>query len=162
MNSYVLNAGPRLEDALAQEGLSKQLMEDGTEDYLSEENEDAARMDAEHSENAEEEEEEEESEENDPTLGQPGSEDAREALLGSLQTLLDKKRAEEAGLGDKQDVEGLSAHERRVLRMAERARKLEEENMGDKQWFMRGEAKAGEDTCHLQAPWPCHATLVVL
>lgn len=37
----------------------------------------------------------------------------------------------------------LSSHERRMARMAERARALEAQNMGDKQWFLRGEANAG-------------------
>jgi len=30
-----------------------------------------------------------------------------------------------------------------MQRMAERARKLEEQNVGDKEWFMRGEADSG-------------------
>lgn len=91
--------------------------------------------------------------EEDGDLEEPASEEARKALLGNLQVLLDKKRAEEAGSGEKTDLEGLSAHERRVLRMAERARKLEEENMGEKQWFMRGEAKAGRATSPF-SPFP--------
>ncbi|BDA50529.1 probable U3 small nucleolar ribonucleoprotein protein MPP10 at C-terminar half [Coccomyxa sp. Obi] len=37
----------------------------------------------------------------------------------------------------------LSTHERRMARMAERVRALEAENMGDKDWFMRGETSAG-------------------
>ncbi|EIE20541.1 Mpp10-domain-containing protein, partial [Coccomyxa subellipsoidea C-169] len=37
----------------------------------------------------------------------------------------------------------LSTHERRMARMAERVQALEAQNMGDKEWFMRGEAKAG-------------------
>lgn len=75
-----------------------------------------------------------------------GEADAREALMGSLQNLLDQKRAEEAGgkgTPTAADIAGMSAHERRVARMADRARKLEEENLGEKQWFMRGEARAG-------------------
>ena len=69
-----------------------------------------------------------------------GGEDAeaRAALLGSLQSMLDQKKAEEAG-----GLSTMSAHERKVARMAERASKLEEENMGEKQWFLRGEARAG-------------------
>ena len=30
-----------------------------------------------------------------------------------------------------------------MQRMAERARKLEAQNVGDKEWFMRGEANSG-------------------
>ncbi|CAL8464926.1 g4461 [Coccomyxa elongata] len=37
----------------------------------------------------------------------------------------------------------LSTHERRMARMTERVRALEAENMGDKDWFMRGETSAG-------------------
>ena len=69
---------------------------------------------------------------------------ARDALLGSLQNLLDKKRAEEAGVSLAHGDAQMTAHERRLLRVSERARKLEEENMGEKQWFMQGEARAGE------------------
>ena len=39
--------------------------------------------------------------------------------------------------------EAMSAHERRVARMAERARALEAQNLVQKDWFMRGEAGAG-------------------
>ena len=42
-----------------------------------------------------------------------------------------------------QEARNLSAHERRMQRMAERARKLEAQNVGDKEWFMRGEADSG-------------------
>lgn len=42
-----------------------------------------------------------------------------------------------------QEARALSAHERRLQRMAERARKLEEQNVGEKEWFMRGEAGSG-------------------
>lgn len=41
----------------------------------------------------------------------------------------------------------LSTHERRMARMAERVRALEAENMGDKDWFMRGETSAGVLAC---------------
>ena len=37
----------------------------------------------------------------------------------------------------------LSTHERRMARVAERVRALEAQNMGDKDWFMRGETSAG-------------------
>lgn len=40
-----------------------------------------------------------------------------------------------------------SKHERRQARMRARIAALEEANMGDKDWFMRGEAKGG-------ARWP--------
>lgn len=36
-----------------------------------------------------------------------------------------------------------SAHERRMARMAQRARALEAQNMGAKDWTLRGEAHAG-------------------
>lgn len=39
--------------------------------------------------------------------------------------------------------EKLSAHQRRLLKVAERARRLEEENLGNKEWYMTGEAGAG-------------------
>ena len=42
-----------------------------------------------------------------------------------------------------QEARALSAHERRMQRMAERARRLEEQNVGEKEWFMRGEAGSG-------------------
>ena len=45
--------------------------------------------------------------------------------------------------GRMQEAQALSAHERRLQRMAERARKLEEQNVGEKEWFMRGEAGSG-------------------
>lgn len=59
--------------------------------------------------------------------------------------MLDDKRAEEDADGGPVGAAGgkLSAHEQRVARMAQRARRLEEENMGEKDWFMRGETKAG-------------------
>ena len=38
----------------------------------------------------------------------------------------------------------LSAHERRLARVADRARQLEEANIREKDWFMRGEAAAGD------------------
>ncbi len=50
-----------------------------------------------------------------------------------------------------QEARNLSAHERRMQRMAERARKLEAQNVGDKEWFMRGEADSG--LCPLLADW---------
>jgi len=63
--------------------------------------------------------------------------------------MLDDKRAEEAGEEAGGGVAGsggrLSAHEQRVARVAQRARRLEEENMGEKDWFMRGETKSGAD-----------------
>lgn len=39
--------------------------------------------------------------------------------------------------------EPMSAHERRMKRMAERAKVLEQRNIGDKEWFMQGETHAG-------------------
>ena len=42
-----------------------------------------------------------------------------------------------------QEAQHLSAHERRMQRMAERAQRLEQQNVGVKEWFMRGEAGAG-------------------
>ena len=154
-------AGPRLEDALKQDGYGNPPLEEGNEgsegsdlqrrrantaeDRLSEEDEGSedTNMEEEMADSSEDDDEGVELE------GEFASEGTREALLGNLQTLLDKKRAEEAGLAN--GAGGLSAHERRVLRMAETARKLEEENMGDKQWFMKGEAKAGMHTCCSQA-----------
>ena len=38
---------------------------------------------------------------------------------------------------------GLSAHERRLARMAARIARMEEANMGEREWFLRGEASAG-------------------
>ena len=154
--------GPRLEDALAQQGAGKLPEDDDQEDVLQERHSDSLHSDDEEAsegmqmedqlEDALIDGEEGEDDEGLEDLGEPGSEDARKALLGDLQVLLDKKRAEEGGARGKTDLEGLSAHERRVLRMAERARKLEEENMGQKQWFMRGEAKAG------RAAFPCSSS----
>lgn len=40
--------------------------------------------------------------------------------------------------------EKLSGHERRVQRMANRAQMLEAQNLAEKEWFMRGEAAAGD------------------
>ena len=37
----------------------------------------------------------------------------------------------------------LSTHERRLARMAARIARMEEENMGEREWFLRGEAGAG-------------------
>lgn len=34
-----------------------------------------------------------------------------------------------------------------MMRMAERVRALEGQNMGDKEWFMRGEANSGAHPC---------------
>lgn len=49
-------------------------------------------------------------------------------------------------------VSAQSKHERRQARMRERIAALEEANMGDKDWFMRGEAKGGEGTrVHVQS-----------
>ena len=42
-----------------------------------------------------------------------------------------------------QEAQSLSAHERRMQRMAERAQRLEQQNVGEKEWFMRGEAGSG-------------------
>lgn len=64
--------------------------------------------------------------------------DGQEMLLSTLRGLVEERKAEETKV-----LEGMSAHERRVKRMAERARKLEEENMGEKDWHMRGETRAG-------------------
>ena len=146
------SAGPSLEDALAKEG-EGELPENDVEDDVpreahpdglpSEEDEDSEGTHREEDLDEASAEEEGEEDKDLEALGGPDSEAAREALLGNLQVLLERRRREEAGGGGKTDLEGLSAHERRVLRMAERAHKLEEENMGVKQWFMRGEAKAG-------------------
>jgi len=72
----------------------------------------------------------------------------RAQLLGTLQRMLDDKRAEEGagGEGDETEEAGrkLSGHEQRLARMGQRARRLEEENMGEKDWFMRGETKSGQ------------------
>ena len=50
-----------------------------------------------------------------------------------------------------QEAQSLSAHERRMQRMAERAQRLEQQNVGEKEWFMRGEAGSG---ARLQHPEP--------
>ena len=47
-----------------------------------------------------------------------------------------------------QDAQSLSAHERRMQRMAERAQHLEQQNVGEKEWFMRGEAGSGARLKH--------------
>ena len=57
----------------------------------------------------------------------------------------DEEGEEDEGPGD--DITGQSKHERRQARMRARIAALEEANMGDKDWFMRGEAKGG-------AHWP--------
>ena len=57
--------------------------------------------------------------------------------------------AEDDGGGRRAAVGTASAHERRMARMAERARRLEEENLGEKEWFMRGEAGARETPPHV-------------
>lgn len=59
--------------------------------------------------------------------------------LGTTEASGSFKKLLEAGVKE----EGLSGHERRMLRIAERARKLEQENIGEKEWYMRGEAGAG-------------------
>lgn len=64
--------------------------------------------------------------------------DGQEQLLSTLRKMIDTKKAEEM-----KSHENMSAHERRVLRVAERARKLEAENMGEKDWHMKGETRAG-------------------
>lgn len=46
--------------------------------------------------------------------------------------------------GDKDRTGGMSKHERGQLRMQERIAKLEAQNMADKDWFMQGEAGAGQ------------------
>lgn len=51
--------------------------------------------------------------------------------------------ADEAGPGA--DRAGLSQHERRQARLQERIARLEAENIGEKDWFLKGEAGAGED-----------------
>ena len=43
------------------------------------------------------------------------------------------------------DRAGLSQHERRQARLQERIARLEAENIGEKDWFLKGEAGAGED-----------------
>ena len=47
-----------------------------------------------------------------------------------------------------QEARSLSAHEQRMQRMAERAQRLEQQNVGEKEWFMRGEAGSGERLQH--------------
>ena len=47
-----------------------------------------------------------------------------------------------------QAAQNLSAHERRMQRMAERAQRLEQQNVGEKEWFMRGEAGSGARLKH--------------
>ena len=42
------------------------------------------------------------------------------------------------------DRAGLSQHERRQARLQERIAHLEAENIGEKDWFLKGEAGAGE------------------
>ena len=60
------------------------------------------------------------------------------------------------GAPDQAPAQQLSSHERRVARMAERARALEAQNMGDKQWFLRGEANAGAPQTLVPAQYPIH------
>ena len=68
--------------------------------------------------------------------------DGQERLLSTLRGLIDQKKAEEAKQG--KSMEDMTAHERRQLKIADRARKLEEENMGEKDWHMRGEMRGGK------------------
>ena len=55
----------------------------------------------------------------------------------------DEEGDDEEG-GDEGTVAAQSKHERRQARMRARIAALEEANMGDKDWFMRGEAKGGK------------------
>ena len=75
----------------------------------------------------------EEDEEADEEAEEESEEAAQEGFLGEASVPLSAA----------QEERDLSAHERRMQRMAERARKLEEQNVGDKEWFMRGEADSG-------------------
>ena len=59
---------------------------------------------------------------------------------------------EGGGNGGRTAAGAVSAHERRMARMAERTRRLEEENLGEKEWFMRGEAGAREIPPHACLP----------
>ena len=62
-----------------------------------------------------------------------GSADAATALLD-----------DDATAAGKDSTAGLSKHQRQQLRMQERIAKLEAQNMAEKDWFMQGEAGAGE------------------
>ena len=57
-------------------------------------------------------------------------------------TLLDDDAT--AAAANKDSIAGLSKHQRQQLRMQERIAKLEAQNMAEKDWFMQGEAGAGE------------------
>ena len=64
--------------------------------------------------------------------------DGQEQLLSTLRSLIDQKKEEEA-----KGQTSKTAHELRQARIAEKARRLEEENMMAKDWHMRGEVRAG-------------------
>lgn len=156
---FLSPAGPRYEDAAADRGRQSNAVQDGTDgtDLNEEQIDNLEESPASGSTDL--------GDEVDPAaqedlvgadyVGEIG--DAHGALMEGLQTLLEQKRAEEAGAQglSKADQSSMSAHERRVARMAERARKLEEENLGEKQWFMRGEAKAGVQPSSSLAPSHC-------
>ena len=72
------------------------------------------------------------------TLHQP-SQPAEGAAAASGGLLEDDSAA-----GDKGRTAGMSKHERQQLRMQEHIAKLEAQNMADKDWFMQGEAGAGQ------------------
>ena len=83
--------------------------------------------------------------------------DGQERLLSTLRGLIDQKKAEEAKQG--KYMEDMTAHERRQLKIADRARKLEEENMGEKDWHMRGEMRGGN---YYSNVWQrCHSHAVI-
>ena len=64
---------------------------------------------------------------------------AAEAAAAPAGGLLDEGAAAETDR-----TAGMSKHERQQLRMQERIAKLEAQNMAEKDWFMQGEAGAGE------------------
>ena len=53
---------------------------------------------------------------------------------------------DEGAAADVDRTAGMSKHERQQLRMQERIAKLEAQNMAEKEWFMQGEAGAGQVT----------------
>ena len=69
-----------------------------------------------------------------------GEEGEDEGAAGQLEGFLGEASVPASAA---QEARSLSAHERRMQRMAERARRLEQQNVGEKEWFMRGEAGSG-------------------
>lgn len=68
---------------------------------------------------------------------------AAEAATAPSEGLLDEGPA-----ADVDKTAGMSKHERQQLRMQERIAKLEVQNMAEKDWFMQGEAGAGQPVLH--------------